>query len=124
MDHLMRPGTHTPVGFQQVGEFAQDLNFLGPVHHGLHDLVKGHYKQRSNEWRKNIDDEVAHIKSILRAQVAHDWDTLTAPRPTSRLGWKGRLPREKVMDCVYGRGGKESQEAFIRRHLADKITWH
>ena len=126
MNHLMRSGIHPPVSFSQVEQFAQDLNFLDPVHHGLHDLVKGHYKQRSNEWRKNVDDEVAHIKSILRAQVAHDWETLTAPRPASRLGWKGRLPREKVMDCVHGslRGGKESQEAFIRRHLADKITWH
>ena len=124
MGHLMRSGTHTPVGFQQVGEFAQDLNFLDPVHHGLHDLVKGHYKQRSNEWRKNVDDEVAHIKSILRAQVAHDWETLTATRPSSRLGWKGRLPRGGVIDWVHGRGGKGGQQAFTQGHLADKITWH
>ena len=26
MNHLMRSGTHTPVGFQQVGGFTQDLN--------------------------------------------------------------------------------------------------
>ena len=50
MNHLMRLGTHPPVGFQQVGEFAQDLNFLGPVHHGPHGLVKGHCKQRGNGW--------------------------------------------------------------------------
>ena len=54
MGHLMRSGVHPPVGFQQVGEFAQDLNFLDPVHHGLHGLVtgKGHCKQRGNGWGK------------------------------------------------------------------------
>ena len=35
------------------------------------------------------DVGVGHIKSILRAQVAHDGETLTETRPTSRLGWHG-----------------------------------
>ena len=62
---------------------------------------------------------------MVRKRVGHDWASLTAPRHNSRIGWVDARPRTKALEIARGAGPrKEAQDEFIRRHLADKITWH
>ena len=125
LNHHVRQSIHPPVDFAQVEQIAQDSNLLSVTSKGLNKVVKGHYRERNNIWRKTVQDQVDHLKGLLGAQVGHDWASLTAPRHNSRIGWVGARPRTKALEIARGAGPrKEAQDEFIRRHLADKITWH
>ena len=64
LNHHMRQSIHPPVDFSKVEQTAQDSNLLFVASKGLNMVVKGHYRERNNQWRKNVQGQVNHLKSL------------------------------------------------------------
>lgn len=109
-------GVTSLVSEQRIENFVENYSFMDHNYTALLDSVN--FARSGNANMRDMDGNVARMKSFLVANIGHDWATATAANVVSKLGIdaRGDVPWNEVRTTMT-QHGNDATPAFVARHV-------
>ena len=108
--------------FDAIVKYVRQLNFLGPVNRAIEKLLLKNRKMAPYK-RKAIDQDVQAVVEHLVDKLGSTWAVAKQARiqKDSILVNPARSPRP--WQAVAALGQSAAYSAWVRGHIATKVTW-